>query len=71
MDQIKELASQLLQALQQSLDMLTRMEFSQGSIMFLTGCVGVIIGVLLLVISLGVFPIRRKRMLKKLKKSDE
>jgi len=68
MDQIKELASQLLQTLQQALDMLMRMEFSQGSIMFLAGCAGVVIGVLLLVISLGVFPMRRKRMLMKLKR---
>ena len=67
MDQIKELANQLLQTLQQSTDMLMRFEFSKGSIMFLAGCTGVVIGVLFLVISLGVFPIRRKRMLKKLK----
>lgn len=67
MEQIKELANQLLQTLQQSMDMLMKSEFSQGSIMFLAGCAGVVIGVLLLVISLSVFPIRRKRMLKKLK----
>lgn len=67
MDQIKELTNQLLQMLRYALDMLIKMELTQGSIMFLAGCAGVVIGVLLLVISLGVFPIRRKRMLKKLK----
>ena len=67
MDQIKELINQLLQTLRYALDMLIKMELTQGNIMFLAGCAGVVIGVLLLVISLGVFPIRRKRMLKKLK----
>ena len=67
MDQIKELINQFLQTLGHALDMLAKMEFSQGNIMFLAGCAGVVIGVLLLVISFGIFPIRRKRMLKKLK----
>ena len=67
MDQINELTNQLLQTLSHALDMLIKMEFSHGGIMFLTGCAGVVIGVLLLVISLWAFPMRRKRMLRKLK----
>lgn len=65
--QVRELIDQIMQALNQSLDMLVKMELSKGSIMFLGGFVGLAIGILLLIVSLAVFPIQRRRMLKKLK----
>jgi len=46
------------------------MELSRGNVMFLIGLFGVTISVILLLVCIAVFPIRRKRMLEKLKKED-
>ena len=45
MDQVRELADQIMQALNQSLDMLVKMELSRGSIMVLGGFAGVAVGI--------------------------
>ena len=65
---MRELIDQMILALNQSLDMLLKLELSRGSAMILGGFAGLVIGIFLLIVSLGVFPIQRKRMLKKLKK---
>lgn len=68
MEQLSILWQQLQDAFFQALDMLVSMNMTTGTMMFLGGLAGIVICLLAILISLAVFPIQRKRMLKKLAK---
>lgn len=68
MEQLQVLLEQIKESMMAAIDTAVSTELTQGTMMFLGGLAGAMLGMLAILIALAVFPGQRRRMLKKLGK---